>query len=50
VVINLLGDYARTAAVLTRAMQPGGHYVDLAADPIAVPRLLDRNEDAFGRR
>jgi short subunit dehydrogenase-like uncharacterized protein len=46
VVVNTLGNYARTATVLARACMPGGHYVDLAADLDALPRLLDLHEEA----
>jgi short subunit dehydrogenase-like uncharacterized protein len=47
VVVNTIGDYAATAATLARACLPGGHYVDLAADLVAVPRLLDLHEEAL---
>ncbi|ADJ50902.1 hypothetical protein AMES_9075 [Amycolatopsis mediterranei S699] len=47
VVINTIGEYAATAATIARACLPGGHYVDMAADPIAVRRLLDLHEEAL---
>lgn len=46
VVVNTIGDYARTATTIASACLPGGHYVDLAADLVAVPRLLDLHDDA----
>ncbi|MET9985534.1 hypothetical protein [Streptomyces rochei] len=46
VVFNGIGDYAETAAVIARACMPGGHYLDLAADLTAVPRLLDLDSEA----
>ncbi|MYY04429.1 MULTISPECIES: saccharopine dehydrogenase NADP-binding domain-containing protein [unclassified Streptomyces] len=46
VVVNTIGDYAATAAPIARAGMPGGHYVDLAADLVAVPRLLGLHQDA----
>ncbi|WP_051851703.1 saccharopine dehydrogenase NADP-binding domain-containing protein [Streptomyces sp. NRRL F-5650] len=46
VVFNGIGDYAATATVIARACMPGGHYVDLAADLTAVPRLLDLDQEA----
>ena len=46
VVFNGIGNYAATAAVLARACMPGGHYLDLAADLTAVPRLLDLGPEA----
>ncbi|AOW87426.1 saccharopine dehydrogenase NADP-binding domain-containing protein [Streptomyces olivaceus] len=46
VVFNGIGNYAETASVLARACMPGGHYLDLAADLTAVPRLLDLHEEA----
>ncbi|MEU7402841.1 saccharopine dehydrogenase NADP-binding domain-containing protein [Streptomyces sp. NPDC044948] len=46
VVFNGIGDYAQTATVLARACMPGGHYLDLAADLTAVPRLLDLHQEA----
>ncbi|MCQ8186774.1 saccharopine dehydrogenase NADP-binding domain-containing protein [Streptomyces rugosispiralis] len=46
VVVNTLGDYARTATTLARACMPGGHYVDLAADLDALPRLLGLHGEA----
>ncbi|WP_086843701.1 hypothetical protein [Amycolatopsis kentuckyensis] len=47
VVVNTIGEYAATAATIARACLPGGHYVDLAADLAAVPRLLDLHEEAL---
>ncbi|WP_326700397.1 saccharopine dehydrogenase NADP-binding domain-containing protein [Streptomyces sp. NBC_01754] len=46
VVVNTIGDYAATAALIARACMPGGHYVDLAADLAAVSRLLGLHQDA----
>ncbi|WP_406141857.1 saccharopine dehydrogenase NADP-binding domain-containing protein [Streptomyces sp. NBC_01089] len=46
VVVNTIGDYAGTAALIARACMPGGHYVDLAADLSALPRLLALDADA----
>jgi short subunit dehydrogenase-like uncharacterized protein len=46
VVVNTLGDYARTATSVARACLPAGHYVDLAADLVAIPRLLALHEQA----
>lgn len=47
VVVNTIGEYAATAATIARACLPGGHYVDMAADLVAVPRLLDLHEEAL---
>ncbi|MFE6527588.1 hypothetical protein EF913_32210 [Streptomyces sp. WAC04189] len=46
VVFNGIGNYAETAAVIARACMPGGHYLDLAADLTAVPRLLELDAEA----
>ncbi|MFD4787710.1 NAD(P)H-binding protein [Streptomyces sp. NPDC058459] len=46
VVFNAIGNYADTATTLARACMPGGHYLDLAPDLTAVPRLLDLHEEA----
>ncbi|MEU9602310.1 hypothetical protein AB0E06_36605 [Streptomyces sp. NPDC048109] len=46
VVFNGIGNYAQTAPVIARACMPGGHYLDLAADLTAVPRLLDLDQEA----
>lgn len=46
VVFNGIGNYAETAPVIARACMPGGHYLDLAADLTAVPRLLDLGPEA----
>lgn len=46
VVFNGIGNYAETAPVIARACMPGGHYLDLAADLTAVPRLLDLGREA----
>ncbi|MFE6483067.1 saccharopine dehydrogenase NADP-binding domain-containing protein [Streptomyces sp. NPDC057757] len=46
VVFNAIGKYAETATTLARACMPGGHYLDLAADMTAVPRLLELHEEA----
>ena len=47
VVINLLGAYAETAALIARACMPGGHYVDLAADLSAIPGTLALHREAI---
>jgi len=47
VVINTIGEYATTAATIARACLPGGHYVDMAADLLAVRRLLDLHDEAL---
>lgn len=47
VVVNTIGEYAATAAPIARACLPGGHYVDLAADLVAVRRLLELHEEAL---
>jgi len=46
VVVNTIGGYAGSAAVIARACMPGGHYVDLAADLVAVPRLFGLHQNA----
>jgi short subunit dehydrogenase-like uncharacterized protein len=47
VVFNGIGNYAETASIFARAcMSGGGHYLDLAADLTAVPRLLDLHQEA----
>lgn len=46
VVFNGIGNYAETASIIARACMPGGHYLDLAADLTAVPRLLDLRQEA----
>ncbi|NUT21816.1 MAG: hypothetical protein HOV77_21790 [Hamadaea sp.] len=46
VVFNGIGNYAETASIIARACLPGGHYLDLAADLTAVPRLLDLHQEA----
>lgn len=46
VVVNTIGEYAATAVTIARACMPGGHYVDLANDLTAVPRLLDLHQEA----
>lgn len=46
VVLNTIGEYAATATRIARACLPGGHYLDLANDLVAVPRLLDLHEEA----
>nr|BFF21666.1 hypothetical protein GCM10025730_51870 [Promicromonospora thailandica] len=48
VVVNTLGDYARTALPIARACLPGGHYVDLAADVPAMLRLAALHPEAQG--
>jgi short subunit dehydrogenase-like uncharacterized protein len=46
VVVNTIGGYADTAVPIARACLPGGHYVDLANDLVAMPRLLALHEEA----
>ena len=46
VVINTVGSYAETAVPIARACMPSGHYLDLAADLVAIPRLLDLTGEA----
>ncbi|MEK8169353.1 hypothetical protein NKH77_04770 [Streptomyces sp. M19] len=46
VVVNTIGDYAATAAVIARACMPGGHYVDQANDLSALDRLLGLHDEA----
>jgi short subunit dehydrogenase-like uncharacterized protein len=46
VVVNTIGEFAETALPIARACMPGGHYLDLANDLVAVPRLLALHEDA----
>ncbi len=46
VVFNAMGSYTETAVPIARACMPGGHYVDLAADLVAIPKLLDLDEAA----
>jgi short subunit dehydrogenase-like uncharacterized protein len=46
VVVNTIGDYANTAVPIARAGMPGGHYVDLADDLVALPRLFALHEEA----
>ncbi|MCH0558436.1 saccharopine dehydrogenase NADP-binding domain-containing protein [Streptomyces sp. MUM 16J] len=45
-VVNALGGYAETAVGIARACMPGGHYVDLAADLVAIPRLFGLHRQA----
>ncbi|MGW5449080.1 saccharopine dehydrogenase NADP-binding domain-containing protein [Streptomyces asiaticus] len=46
VVVNTMGAFAATAPVIARACMPGGHYVDLANDVVAVDRLLALHDEA----
>lgn len=46
VVFNAMGSYTETAVPIARACMPGGHYMDLAADLVAIPKLLDLDETA----
>lgn len=46
VVVNTIGEYATTAALIARACMPGGHYVDLANDLTAVSQMLDLHQEA----
>jgi short subunit dehydrogenase-like uncharacterized protein len=51
VVVNTIGPFAETAGPIARACLPGGHYVDLANDLIAITGLesLDAEAVAAGR-
>ena len=46
VVINTVGAYSETGLSIARACMPGGHYLDLAADLTAIPKLLDLTSEA----
>ncbi|GAA1585055.1 MULTISPECIES: saccharopine dehydrogenase NADP-binding domain-containing protein [Kribbella] len=46
VVVNTIGGYAETAVPIARACLPGGHYVDLANDLLAMPQLLALHDEA----
>ncbi|RZT20366.1 short subunit dehydrogenase-like uncharacterized protein [Kribbella sp. VKM Ac-2569] len=46
VVVNTIGGYAETAVPIARACLLGGHYVDLANDLVAMPRLLTLHDEA----
>lgn len=46
VVVNLVGDYGRTAPLIARACLPGGHYVDLANDLGAIEQLAALHQEA----
>ncbi|MBU2670377.1 hypothetical protein KOI35_43435 [Actinoplanes bogorensis] len=47
VVVNTIGDYAATALTIARAGLPhGGHYLDVANDLVAVPRMLAAHDEA----
>ncbi|WNM36139.1 saccharopine dehydrogenase NADP-binding domain-containing protein [Streptomyces sp. Li-HN-5-11] len=46
VVVNTIGEYAETALLMARACMPGGHYLDLAADPAATFGLLGLHDEA----
>ncbi|TDD63442.1 hypothetical protein E1263_00375 [Kribbella antibiotica] len=46
VVVNTIGGYAETATTIARACLPGGHYVDLANELGAIPRLLELSDEA----
>ncbi|MFD2027912.1 saccharopine dehydrogenase NADP-binding domain-containing protein [Promicromonospora aerolata] len=46
VVVNTIGDYARTALPIVRACLPGGHYVDFASDLDAMTQLSELHQDA----
>ncbi|WP_423463090.1 saccharopine dehydrogenase NADP-binding domain-containing protein [Promicromonospora sp. MS192] len=46
VVVNTIGDYARTALPVVRACLPGGHYVDLASDLGAMEQLAALHDEA----
>lgn len=46
VVVNTMGAFAATAPVIARACMPGGHYVDQAADVVAVQGLLALRDEA----
>ena len=40
VVVNTIGEYAATAPTIARACLPGGHYVDMAADLVAMTEAV----------
>ncbi|WP_405064446.1 hypothetical protein OG474_23080 [Kribbella sp. NBC_01505] len=46
VVVNTIGGYAETATTFARSCLPGGHYVDLANDLVAISRMLELNDEA----
>jgi short subunit dehydrogenase-like uncharacterized protein len=47
VVVNTVGDYAKSATTIARAcLRGGGHYLDQAADLTAATRLLDLHDEA----
>jgi short subunit dehydrogenase-like uncharacterized protein len=46
VVVNTIGDYARTALPIVRACLPGGHYVDFASDLDAMQQLSALHQEA----
>lgn len=46
VVVNTIGDYARTALPIVRACLPAGHYVDFAADLGAMRQLTALHQEA----
>ncbi|MFI0237626.1 saccharopine dehydrogenase NADP-binding domain-containing protein [Streptomyces sp. NPDC016845] len=47
VVVNAIGSFAETATPIARAcMRAGGHYVDMAADLVALPRIFVLHDDA----
>ncbi|MCI3240027.1 MULTISPECIES: saccharopine dehydrogenase NADP-binding domain-containing protein [Streptomyces] len=47
VVVNTIGNFAETAPPIARAcLRGGGHYVDMAADLVALPRLLSLHDEA----
>ncbi|MBM2614428.1 saccharopine dehydrogenase NADP-binding domain-containing protein [Actinoplanes sp. LDG1-06] len=47
VVVNTIGDYAASALTIARAGLPAGtHYVDVANDLVALPRMLGAHDEA----
>lgn len=46
-VLNTIGPFARTAVPIAGACLPGGHYLDLANDIVAVPALLGLHGQAL---
>ena len=46
VVVNTVGPFSQTGVPIARACLPGGHYLDLANDLVAVPAILELHEEA----
>lgn len=49
VVVNTIGPFASTAAIVARACPPGTHYVDVANELPAVQAILDLDREAADR-